>query len=80
MRESRYFVRSTGLSDKTPTLIGGSPAALAYRALIDDIEALAGFEAASLFAEPVLPQNTTTLGTTVSWYSCYEGAATSLGA
>ena len=55
MPENRHFVRSTNLSDKAPALIGGSPSALSYRALIDKVEALAGREAASLFAEPVLP-------------------------
>jgi S1-C subfamily serine protease len=79
MLENRHFVRSTNLSDKSPALIGGAPAALSYRALIDRVEALAGREAASLFAEPVLPKNASTLGTTVSWYSAYEGAPVALG-
>ena len=78
MPENRHFVRSTNLSDKSPALIGGSPAALSYRALIDSVEALAGREAASLFAEPVLPHKADTLGSTVSWYCAYEGAAQSL--
>ena len=78
MPENRHFVRSTNLSDKSPALVGGSPAALSYRALIDSVEALAGREAASLFAEPVLPHKADTLGSTVSWYCAYEGAAQSL--
>jgi S1-C subfamily serine protease len=78
MPENRHFVRSTNLSDKSPATIGGSPAALSYRTLIDSVEALAGREAASLFAEPVLPHKAATLGATVSWYCAYEGAATSL--
>jgi S1-C subfamily serine protease len=78
MPENRHFVRSTNLSDKSPALIGGSPAALSYRSLIDSVEALAGREAASLFAEPVLPHKAAELGATVSWYCAYEGAAQSL--
>src|SRR5580692_1817043 len=73
MRENRHFIRSTSLADKSAVLLEGEPAVLRYRAIIEAVEAVAGRDAASLFAEPVLPQNVTTLGAAVSWYCTYEG-------
>jgi S1-C subfamily serine protease len=77
MRENRHFIRSTSISDKTAVLFDGAPAVLRYRATIETVEVLSGREAASLFAEPVLPQNATSLGAAVSWYCAYEGPVVS---
>jgi S1-C subfamily serine protease len=73
MRENRHFIRSTSISEEAAVLIDGAPTVRLYRANIETIEALAGRDAASLFAEPVLPQSVATLGTAVSWYCSYEG-------
>jgi S1-C subfamily serine protease len=74
MRENRHFVRSTDASGREPALIGGAPAVQSYHQLIERIERLAGRDAAALFAEPVLPRDTTRGGTTISWYCSYEGS------
>jgi S1-C subfamily serine protease len=73
MRENRHFIRSTSISDKTAISVDGAPAVLLYRATIETVELLSGRDAASLFAEPVLPQNVSTLGAAVSWYCPFEG-------
>jgi S1-C subfamily serine protease len=73
MRENRHFIRSTSISEEAAVLIDGAPTVRHYRATIETIEALAGRDAASLFAEPVLPQNEASLGNAVSWYCSYEG-------
>jgi len=73
MRENRHFIRSTSISEDAAVLIDGAPTVRHYRATIETIEALAGRDAASLFAEPVLSQNEATLGNAVSWYCSYEG-------
>jgi hypothetical protein len=78
MRENRHFVRSTSISELAPVLTDGSPAVLSYRTTIENIEALAGRDAASLFAEPVFPQGATSLGAALSWYCPYEGSAVAL--
>jgi S1-C subfamily serine protease len=74
MRENRHFIRSTSISEEAAVLIDGTPTVRLYRATIEAIETSAGRDAASLFAEPVLPQNVATLGTAVSWYCSYEGS------
>ena len=78
MRENRHFVRSTDVSNRTPSLIGGVPAVSGYRALVDRIEAIAGRDAASLFAEPVLPQGAGVSGSAISWYCAFDGAVVEL--
>ncbi len=78
MRENRHFVCSTDISGREPARIGGAPAVNHYRALIDRVEALAGREAASLFAEPVLPGGGARIATTISWYCAFEGAVIAL--
>ncbi|WP_020176812.1 S1 family peptidase [Methyloferula stellata] len=80
MRENRHFVCSTDISGREPARIGGAPAVNHYRALIDRVEALAGRDAASLFAEPVLPGGGARIATTISWYCAFEGAVIALDA
>jgi S1-C subfamily serine protease len=78
MRENGHFVRSTDVSALEPTLIGDTPAITHYRAMIDRIEALAGRDAALLFAEPVLPAGAARKAPAVSWYCAFEGAVAEL--
>jgi S1-C subfamily serine protease len=80
MRENRHFVCSTDISGREPARIGDTPSVNHYRALIDRIEALAGRDAASLFAEPVLPGGGARIATTISWYCAFEGAVIALDA
>jgi hypothetical protein len=78
MRENRYFVRSTDVTNEVPVQIGDTPAILGYRTAIGQIEAVVGRDAASLFAEPVLPQGVASPAT-ISWYCPFEGAAVEIG-
>ncbi len=74
MRESRFFVRSSDLQGRKPVRFAGDPAVLSYPQIIERVYALAGPDAAALFAEPVLPRGATDDLPTISWYSTREGA------
>jgi S1-C subfamily serine protease len=78
MRENRFFVRSTDLRGHLAARIGEAPAILSYSSVIERVAALAGPEAASLFAEPVLPRGVSDPGTAISWYSTHEGVVLEL--
>ena len=80
MRENRFFVRSTDLTGDAPAQVDGAPAIQSYGRLIDRLEAIAGLEAAALFAEPVLPRGAAGSATAVSWYSASEGAVAEVDA
>jgi S1-C subfamily serine protease len=74
MRGNRHFVRSTDISERTPTRIDGAPSVNAYDQLIGRLEKRAGRDAATLFAEPVFPTNVAGISARISWYSVYEGS------
>ncbi|WP_454914947.1 S1 family peptidase [Xanthobacter sediminis] len=77
MRSNRYFIRSTEPDAFRPVMIDHAPAVASYGRVIEEIERLAGADAASLFAEPVLPRGSS--GTTaLSWYCAYDGAPVEL--
>jgi S1-C subfamily serine protease len=78
MRENRFFVRSTDLRGHLAARIGETPAILSYGSAIERVAALAGPDAASLFAEPVLPRGISDAGTAISWYSTHEGVVVEL--
>lgn len=78
MRENRFFVRSTDLRGHLAARIGEAPAILSYSSVIERVATLAGPEAASLFAEPVLPRGVSDAGTAISWYSTHEGVVLEL--
>jgi len=81
MRENRRFVSSADMSGFVPATIGGRPAIAQFQALIGEIEKQAGRDAASLFAEPVLPSDGEAKGiATVSWYCAFDGAIMPLSA
>ncbi|HEX4411069.1 MAG TPA: trypsin-like peptidase domain-containing protein [Xanthobacteraceae bacterium] len=68
------------MSGYTPARVDGLVAIQSYSDTIERIATLAGPDAASLFAEPVLPRGTFTPGAAISWYSSHEGATTELDA
>lgn len=80
MRDNRFFLQSTELGGSTPATVGGSPAVLSYGAVIDRLEAIAGRDAAAIFAEPVLPAGEAAGAAAVSWYSSRDGALIELDA
>jgi S1-C subfamily serine protease len=73
MRENRFFVLSTDLSDCAPVDVGGTSAISSYARLAERLEALCGRDCAALFGEPVPPRGAQTPGAAISWYGAREG-------
>ena len=79
-RENRFFLLSAELTGRFPVVAGGKPAIANFAYLVERLEALCGRDAASLFAEPVLPRDAGLQLTTISWYGPFEGRSMELDA
>ncbi|ARN81127.1 hypothetical protein DSM21852_03080 [Methylocystis bryophila] len=79
-RDNRFFVMSSDLTGRVALDVGGRRAISEYDGLVDRIERLCGREAATLFAEPVLPRGGAEPATAISWYGPFEGRPTTLDA
>jgi len=79
-RDNRFFVMSSDLTGRVALDVGGRRAISEYEGLVERIERLCGREAATLFAEPVLPRGGAEPATAISWYGPFEGRAMALDA
>src|SRR5208337_3515075 len=79
-RDNRFFVMSSDLTGRVALDVGGRRAISEYDGLVERIERLCGREAATLFAEPVLPRGGAEPATAISWYGPFEGRPMALDA
>ncbi|MGP9822254.1 hypothetical protein ACTZWW_19705, partial [Salinarimonas sp. NSM] len=74
MPESNVFVRGNALSGLSETQVGGESVLDTYERVIPRLRALAGDEAAALFARPAVMRGNGETQTSVSWYVPRAGA------